>query len=265
VTDAVTHAPPPVSITETERALAHETLELLGDHPVLWAVVTGTHQYGFTSPDSDIDVRAVFAAPTRLLLGLLPPAAHRDYMGVLHGREVDGLSFELGRFLELVLKHSGNLLEELFSPLVLVDGGRLEAFREAVLACVTRAIQRHYLGFFEACVKKLQKKPPAEVKTALYAARIALSGITLLKEGRVEANLPRLNEAFGLDYIPEWIALKTTEHEPIPDGRLEPMLARLAELRRALHRAGRESSLPDAPAALDRLSDLVVSVRLATL
>ncbi|MCA9562903.1 MAG: nucleotidyltransferase domain-containing protein, partial [Myxococcales bacterium] len=191
----------------SDRDIALETMALLCDQPYVFAIVTGTHQYGFVSDDGDIDVRGAFTAPTESILGFETVDEHKTIMTVLSEREVDGVAFEMRRFIELILKGAGNLVEELYSPHVLFDSGHLDELREAVRPCLTSRLFRHYIGFFRACVKKLksEKKPP-EVKTALYATRIALSGITLLREGIVEAHLPTLNQQFNLPFVEEWRA-----------------------------------------------------------
>jgi uncharacterized protein len=264
--DSVMVREPLAELSDDERGIALEMLGRLGRDDFLFAVVTGTHQYGFTSPDSDIDVRGVFASPTQEHLGLgLTWPRHVEFFGEVDGREADCLGFEMGRFAELILKHAGNVLEELYSPLVLFDTGRLADFRRVIGGCLTRGLSRHYVGFFEACLKKLRQRQPPEVKTALYACRIALTGIHLLTVGEVEAHLPTLAERYGLEWVPEWIALKVTEHEPIPPERFEGMMAELAELRRELHRASARSTLPRKPEGLDELDALLVAVRLARL
>jgi predicted nucleotidyltransferase len=249
-------------LSSSERATALKSLDHISEHPFLFAVVSGTHQYGFTSPDSDIDVRGAFVVPSHHCLGLVEPQTYASFDAILDDREVDCVAFEIGRYFTLVLNHSGNLIEELFSPLVIADGGYLEPIRQAVSDCLTRRVSRHYFGFFDACMKKLRKRPSPEVKTALYAARIALTGVTLLREGRVEAHLPTLKRSFGLDYIDEWIELKVLEHEPIPEGRLKGMIDTLAGLRKELGRAARDSILPDENHYLDALNDLLIRIRL---
>jgi len=252
--------------TEEERAIAHKVMAELTERPYLFATVTGTHHYGFTSVDSDIDVRGSWADPTELHLGFGTPKSHVDYMGIIDEREVDGVAFEVERFMNLVLKGSGNLIEELFSPIVLYDGGHLEELRDAVHGCLTKGIIRHYQGFFESCIKKLHHKTkPPEVKSALYATRIALSGIHLLRTGEVEAHLPTLNETYELAFVDEWISMKVTEHEPIPAERFDEFIKTLLPLKRRLRSAVKGSVLPGEPRKLGALNDLLVKIRLENL
>lgn len=249
-------------LTDVERQIARKGVDVLSDDPFLFAVVTGTHQYGFTSVDSDIDVRGAFIAPTESMLGIKQYPSHSEFMEIIDEREVDGVGFEIARFTDMVLKQVGNVIEELFSPLVLFDSGYLSRYRELTLDCLTKGIARHYHGFFSACLKKLRKRDPPEIKTALYAVRIALTGITVLTEGRVDAHLPTLNEKFGLDYVDDWIAMKVTEHEPVPDGLLDDVFSKLSKLKKELSRASHNSILPADPLRVDELHDLLVAVRL---
>lgn len=250
-------------LTDEELAIADKVLAEMGDHTFLFATITGTHQYGFTSPDSDIDVRAAYAVPTIEVLGLKQPRNHAEYMGVIDDREADGVAFELDRFVELVLKGGGNLIEELFSPIVLAHGDYLEPLREAVGACLSRRLIRHYIGFYDACMRKLHsnKKPP-EVKSALYALRIALTGIHLMREGVVVAHLPTLAELYDLEFVPEWIAMKTTEHEPIPPELFDDMIAMVKPWRNRLKRATKGSVLPAEPSDLGVLDGVMKQIRL---
>ena len=39
---------------------------------VLCCAVTGSHHYGFSSPDSDLDLKGIHLCPTEVLLGLSP-------------------------------------------------------------------------------------------------------------------------------------------------------------------------------------------------
>ena len=55
------------------------------------------------------------------------------------------------------------------------------------------------------------------VKTLLYAYRVLLTGIHLLRTGEVEANLPRLAELYGKAFLAELIAQKRQEKIAAPE------------------------------------------------
>ena len=46
------------------------------------------------------------------------------------------------------------------------------------------------------------------MKPLLYVFRVLLTGIHLMRSGKVEANLIQLNEEFRLTYLPDLVARK---------------------------------------------------------
>ena len=81
-------------LTDEERQTASTVLDKLTDHPFLFSTITGTHQYGFTSPDSDIDVRGAFVIRGTDPDELSKQSNHAGYMGIIDEREADGVAFE---------------------------------------------------------------------------------------------------------------------------------------------------------------------------
>ena len=81
--------------------------------------LSGAHAYGFPSPDSDLDLKAVHVEMTERLLGLQPPDPHVARLEVLHGVEIDYTSNEIGPVLGALLHaqappdDKGKELEEL--------------------------------------------------------------------------------------------------------------------------------------------------------
>ena len=96
----------------------------------------------------------------------------------------------------------------------------------------------------------------------LYAYRVLLTGIHLLRTGDVEANVRLLNEDFNLSAIDELIAMKTEEKIAPAELDWPAHAARLDELEAVLDRAFEESTLPE---DRDRkaVNDLLVMLRLA--
>ncbi len=89
-----------------------------------------------------------------------------------------------------------------------------------------------------------------------------MTGIHLLRTGKVEANLLRLNEHFGFGFLDELIARKVGgENNSVGDLDWSFHEGRLAELEAQLDQAFQESKLPE---DRDRkaVSDLLVRLRL---
>ena len=51
--------------------------------------LSGAHAYGFPSPDSDLDIKAVHLDPTNELLGFPRPPKSAERLEVIEGVEID--------------------------------------------------------------------------------------------------------------------------------------------------------------------------------
>lgn len=174
----------------------------------LFVTVSGSHLYGFSSVDSDIDLRGTFLAPFDQIIGLNrgPETVERDLL--LDGIEVEFVAHEAAKYLQLLGKDNGYILEQVFSPLIVTGREFLERLRPIARRCATRACHHHYRGFYRSRREALEREPVKRAKSLLYAYRVLLTGIHLLSTGEVEANLPALNERFRLPYIDDLIARK---------------------------------------------------------
>jgi predicted nucleotidyltransferase len=227
----------------------------------LFVTVSGAHLYGFPSPDSDIDLRGCHLLPLAEVVGLEKPSETWERSGMHQDTEVDLVSHDLGKYLRLLVTNNGYILEQIFSPLVVLGQEFLDELRPVAQRCITRHHYHHYRGFYATQQKLLAKEEPKRAKTVLYAYRVLLSGIHLLRTGEVEASLPWLNERFRLPGVAELIASKTGEQIAPPALDWPFHERQLAELERRLDEAFAASNLPD---ERDRRSahDLLVRLRL---
>lgn len=113
-------------------------------------------------------------------------------------------------------------------------------------------------------------RPPAAAReTASYVYRVLLTGIHLMRTGKVEVNLVTLNEEFRLPYIAELVARKLDGAEDLAVGQLLDSEIAFHEseyqrLRGELQSVHDTSPLPEAPSKETRsaLNELLVRVRL---
>ncbi|KOT46588.1 nucleotidyltransferase [Streptomyces caelestis] len=230
--------------------------------PVLFATVSGAHLYGFPSRDSDVDLRGVHLLPAAALVGLREPDETRSRMWVRDGVEMDLVTHDLRKFVRLMLRRNGYVLEQLLSPLVVhtTDAHReLAALAPGVL---TSHHAHHYRGFARTQWRLFERT--GELKPLLYTFRVLLTGIHLMRSGEVQPHLPTLAAEVDAapDRLPELIAAKAErEHgaAPVDHARVRADVERLHGV---LDEAQAASVLPDAPTAYDALHDLVVRVRL---
>lgn len=229
--------------------------------PVLFATVSGAHLYGFPSRDSDVDLRGVHLLPTADLVGLSEPEETRSRMWFQDGTEMDLVTHDLRKFVRLMLRRNGYVLEQLLSPLVVRTSEEHRELISLVPGVLTRHHAHHYRGFAATQWRLFEKS--GELKPLLYTFRVLLTGIHLMRSGEVDADLPTLAARIASPaYLPDLIAAKAErEHGPadLPRERVEADVERLHVL---LDEAQEASGLPEAASAHDALHALVVRVRL---
>ncbi len=228
----------------------------------LFLTLSGAHLYGFPSPDSDVDVRGVFILPPHALLGLDAPEETVNQTQIYAGYEVDLVAHDLKKFLELLLRKNGYVLEQLYSPLVVQGGAAFEELRVLARGVITRHVYHHYAGFARNKLQEFAAESPRRVKTLLYVYRVLLTGIHLLRTGAVEANLLHLYPAFDLPFIPDLIAQKAAERAVLDERALPQYQQSVARLQTELETAFGASPLPDAPTNRPALNDFLLRMRL---
>jgi len=240
-------------------------------HPLLFATVSGAHLYGFPSPDSDVDVRGSFVLPVDDLLGLqsLQETITRTYEH--DGREIDFVAHDLRKFVMLMLKRNGYVLEQVYSPFIVHGGAALEELRSLARGCIVRHLVHHYRGFAHNQIALMQKsrfpfdknngEAGPRLKDLLYVYRVLLTGIHVLQTGEIEANLRHLNAHFHLPDIDELIARKIAESEPLTAGEAEAHRPRIDELLACLDSAFEKSALPEKPTNFPELNEFVIRIR----
>jgi len=232
-------------------------------YPLVFATVSGAHLYGFPSPDSDYDLRGVHVLPPREVAGLIqgPDTIQRE--DVIEGLEMDIVTHDAAKFFGLMLKRNGYVLEQLYSPLVVQTSPAHEELKQIGQRCITRHHSHHYLGFAQTQWKLFEKESPRRVKPLLYVYRVLLTGIHLMRTGRIEANLQHLNADFQLPYIPKLIAQKLAgpEQSTLDDADLAFHLGEYQRLTDELRRASEQSTLPNDSNAKPALHDLLLRLR----
>jgi uncharacterized protein len=233
-------------------------------YPLLFATISGAHLYGFPSPDSDYDLRGVHILPLKDVVGLNEVQDTIQVSEIKDGLELDLVTHDIAKFFGLLLKRNGYVLEQLYSPLVVLSTPEHGELKETAKGCITRHHAHHYLGFSQTQWNLFEKETPRRVKPLLYVFRVLLTGIHLMQTGQIEANLVALNEEFKLAYIPDLVERKITgaEKSILPDSDLGFFQNEFLRLTEVLETVGKESHLPGEPSARPALNDLLVRVRL---
>lgn len=228
-------------------------------HAVVY--LSGSHAYGFPSPDSDLDLKAVHVAPTARLLGLAPPASTVDHTEVVDGFEVDYTSNELGQVLNGLLGGNGNFLERVLGPTVLqADEALLGRIRALAPAFLSRRAHAHYRGFATQQHKELQRRPSA--KRLLYVLRTLSTGIWLLERGELLIDLTLLAGPLGIDGVDGLILRKQDgERAVLDDDAIAGWSERIGALFARIDAARDGSVLPPVPPDPAAVEAFLVEVR----
>lgn len=76
---------------------------------ILFEVISGSKSFGLDTPRSDTDIKGVYYLPKEQFFGL-------QYIPQISNETNDEVYYELGRFVELLIKNNPNILEILASP-----------------------------------------------------------------------------------------------------------------------------------------------------
>lgn len=228
--------------------------------------LSGAHAYGFPSPDSDLDLKAVHAAPARQLLGLGNVRDAFDRMEVIDGVEIDYTSNELRGVLAGILAGNGNYIERVLGKLIVQSSPEHEQLRELVPGVLCRRVHRHYRGFAHSQRRAFEESEQPTVKKLLYVLRTALTGIHLLRTKELRVDLTTVAGEYGYGDVHELItAKKQGERVVITEQGKNAWTARLDDLFRLLDEAREHSPLPEEPPSTAALDAWLVDLRARSL
>ncbi|MEH1886744.1 nucleotidyltransferase domain-containing protein [Nostoc sp.] len=232
-------------------------------YPLLFTIISGSHLYGFPSPDSDYDLRGVHILPVQEVVGLETGNETIEVSEFRESLEIDLVTHDVKKFFLMLLKKNGYVLEQLYSPLILTTSPEHQELKSLANNCITRHHSHHYIGFSATQWKLFDKEQTHQIKPLLYVYRVLLTGIYLMQTGVVEANLIKLNEVFNLPYIHDLIAQKLVGKEKsiLSDVNVDFHRREYERLRNKLQEAYESSQLPEVPSANVALHNLLVRLR----
>lgn len=255
------------SLTEVQRQVvtrAMEAEDAARRHVVV--SLSGAHAYGFPSPDSDVDLKAVHLADSRAVLGLTPPALSRERLEVIDGVEFDFSSNELGGVLTGVLKGNGNYVERFLSRFVWSSGPGFALLVPLIRGALSRELSHHYRGFATAQRRAWEAGGRVSAKKLLYVLRTLLTGTHVLTTGEVETDLQLLAPRYGLDDALALIEQKRRgERAELPGALADAWSERLDTVFLRLEQAREASVLPPGAENRDALEAALVRLRLDAL
>ncbi|MBP6629139.1 MAG: nucleotidyltransferase domain-containing protein [Kofleriaceae bacterium] len=232
--------------------------------PHLVVALSGAHAYGFPSPDSDLDLKAIHAAPTAALLGLEPPADTADRQEIVDGVEIDYTSNELRPALLGLLAGNGNYLERVLAARVVLASPRLPELVALVPGLLSRRYYRHYRGFAWSQRQAFTDAPAPTAKQLLYVLRTALTGVHLLRTGELRVDLTTTAPEYGFEDVDALIATKRAgERVVLDEPARQAWLPRLDGLFALLDQARAASPLPEVPTGVAEVDAWLQATRRA--
>lgn len=234
-----------------EKELNEITLKNLKDYVPFFTTISGSHAYGFSSSDSDIDIRTAFLFDKESLFGfdstkntsITNTSLTKDKI------EVDFVAHELRKFNKMITSgENGYVLEQLFSPICLKESVELKNYKDTVHKFfITKKLYKHYSSFAFHKFEEFKNQEEKSLKTLLYTFRVLYTGIYLFETGEIKTNLPELNEQIlKQSYINDLILLKTSEKSIIDDAKqIDFYENEIIGLLSKLEDSYNESSLPE--------------------
>jgi predicted nucleotidyltransferase len=168
------------TIDSTVRAeIQSELLRIAEDNNIriLYACESGSRGWGFSSPDSDYDVRFIFLHPTSWYLSVLP---QDDGMDLFIDKELDINGWDIRKVLRLLIKSNATPFEWLQSPIVYQTD---EDFKAALWSLSQHFFQarssiHHYLGLSKNSFRKgVVNESEINIKKYFYVLRPLLAAM----------------------------------------------------------------------------------------
>jgi uncharacterized protein len=248
-------------VTPHQRVVAERFLEERAAerrHVVVY--LSGAHAYGFPSPDSDLDLKAVHVDPTAERVGLKKARDVHDVLVIVDGVELDYTSNELGPVLAGLLNGNANYFERILGRTTVLGDPLLEELRPLSRRALSRRVHGTYRGFATAQRRALIERPT--VKRLLYVLRTTLTGAHLLATGDVVPDLVALHERWRFPCVPELVARKLAgEREPLAATEVAALDGEVDRAFDVLDRELERSVLPEEPSNGPELDDWLVGVR----
>lgn len=175
--------------------------DLKSQNLILFEVISGSKSFGLDTPTSDTDIKGVFYLPKEKFFGL-------EYIPQISNETNDIVYYELGRFVELLIKNNPNIIEILATPEdcilykhPIMDSLRLEDF-------LSKLCKDTFAGYAMTQIKKargLKKKivnPIEEERKSLLDFCYVLQGYNTIELKQWLKSKDYLQEHCGLINIP---------------------------------------------------------------
>jgi len=206
--------------------------------------LSGSHIYGFADDESDIDIRGCHIEPTNTILSLKVPKQTTEQTFMLDGKKYDIVTHELTKFLTLMHKPNGNIIEQVLSPTILYETKFYPKLKELAEKCISKKLYHHYRGFTLHMLHHIRNDAKKRHRKDIeYAFRTALTGIYVLETGKIEHNLYKLLDYYNINM-----------NKIYPFGQVDSLITMLDE-------ACQNSKLPENSNCYNEINEYLLMVR----
>jgi predicted nucleotidyltransferase len=232
-------------------------------HPehLIFTTISGSHAYNIASVLSDYDVQGVHLLPLRRVLGFDEHYHETVELkdAIEDGTEVEVVTHDLKKFLKLLLKGNGNMLEMLYSPSVITTSPLYETLMELGRGCITRGCGAHYKGMAFSQQRRMKNN---DVKSLLHCYRCLLMGIHLMRTGVLLMDVSVLAQLYQYPPILDLITYKQSGIAVIGNSEMESHAVPIQQLTERLDQERDRSQLPEKPSEeiRRRAEDLLISL-----
>lgn len=142
---------------------------------ILYSCESGSRAWGFPSPDSDYDVRFIYARPLEEYLAIRP---EKDHLSFPINDELDIYGWDISKVLQLITKSNTTPFEWLQSPVIYREEA---SFRESLWQLChgyfcPRSNIHHYLGIARSAMETM-KGEEIRIKKLFYVLRPVLAAL----------------------------------------------------------------------------------------
>lgn len=193
---------------------------------ILYACESGSRAWGFPSPNSDYDVRFIYAHDLDWHLSLRDK---KDTIDLPINDDLDMGGWEIKKTLGLLWKSNPPLLEWLQSPMVYQSESKFLSDIQRLCSEYFSpiAVMHHYLSMSKKYLDASQQTDQVKLKKYFYALRTAIAGNWVReKESIPPIELPKMFDVVSddvQDKIEELITIKSQQNEDYLHER-EPLI-----------------------------------------
>lgn len=156
---------------------------------LLFVAVSGSHAYGWSREDSDVDFRYVWMEDLLQAVSIFNRGRTKHHIE----ESMDVTAYSLRSYLRLLTKGNGNALENLYQEHLIEHKDLVDKLKIMTMANLHKGFLKHYLGYLGN--EKKDMKVPSRLKKfgiqklILTGIRLGRAGIILAKHKKVVYNL----------------------------------------------------------------------------